>query len=1813
MKKFMGKRVLSILLAMIMCLNMGTMRVQAETGAPGEQTKNVARTSALDFSDGTVNAEAITAYIQSFADVDGVYADTVELVITLPATMNEIGWENLRKGIKEATGAPRIRLTLEGVTELPDSKDAKTGALTGLTQIISLSLPKVTKVGNYAFSNCSNLKEISFGTPLEYVGRDAFGYIITSSVTLSLSCGQSVMVEEYDENQLHFGWKKSTTLQVAEGTRVFCGNFFGNLVYSHVAGETQHYKVMEKDVFQHVYIYETCGLVTEVAGHTLDSTGSCVFCGATPSDLYVGGVAVTEDNANDVMGDGTVSYNASTHTLTLNNAAIYGVEAVRGAGIYATGNDTLVLELMGTNTITGSFSDDWHVDAGVYTDGKLQIQGEGKLTTTVNRLMSEGNTYFPEISAGIFAREGMSMTSGVLHAIGGDALESSVGIDSYYYNGYDVSSIKTRPISILGGTVTLESGDIYEGMAAEKDTKVAMGNLDLSGYPYMKWKDTEAGEARTVPFTIDGWNTGYLHIEPGDYRIDPQPVLENGYTVNAQGWNETTAQWIVIDDCVSYQWYQNVEKTVVPAPTGDNQVEGILFQNIGTYSDGYWESLNLENEISALFVLVPAVAGNRITVTMKENTEVYLMTSFAGGGESFRNPGTAYTVKQEELFGKSELEGTEPVEGEPTYAMVVLLSESSFGAKIVMNTSELVNSTAQESNRFSGVEEGNYFGRVTVMEPADSQVAEGDGIVAIMDTQAFDYVPIYKVTFDAGVGQCDTASKETEVGTRKFDASYELPVAVSDDYTFLGWVTEEGEAVTKETLFYRDTTVYAQWAVKVENLPVAKTGLTYTGAAQELITAGTAGASGTMMYSRSENGPYTDMIPVGIGAGDYTVWYYAAADSIDYEDSEVSSLSVEIAKAVPAYTVPEELQAVYGQTLSEVTLPAAENGAWTWADETSKVGDVGIQTHSAVFTPEDTDNYEIVEIDMVVAVDKAIVDTVIADIDAPVYGQTPDTIEDGEGYSAKIQWIPGAETYDFNTVYTAVLTLTPDENHIFTQAESIRVKDGTELDVTNDYTIEVDEDGILTLTRVFDATRKEKLIDIALPEDQKLAVYSEDVAEAIAQLPTTVTYTTETGKPVKVAIIWTCDDYDPEVQKVNAFHWIVVSEDLLEEFDQNGMTLSGSIQVTNADPLPVTHVGNDREITYTGDNFDVRQLFTLDPHAGVASYEVADQALDSGEGTLDGYVLTITKAGQITIKVKTEAQGAYASGQGEAILTVNKGTSVASVIIENWIYLGEPAVPEVASTTNGTVGVTYAYESIDGKGYSGAAAPTEAGAYKVTASFPANSLYPACEAEAEFTIYPKSIEGAVVTLKTDKLVYTGSELEQVVKSVKLGEVNVDTYLVSGNKNTKVGVYQLTVTGTGNFCDSASAIYVIHPDISALEGLTKETVTSADQEALEELKQMLEEAEDTLADDVLRSEWEDLLEDTEELLDQIQETQDKLQEIQEAIGDQTKDTATSEDEEKLNQALEDLEELLAGENLTEQERESLEDAEEDAKEQLEQIEEAKKATETEDIENAKDIDENNVTPEDQEVLEEALEDLKDAQENYGDNYTEEEKKELQDEIDRVEEALQELEDVEDFAERMEQLPDSVETDDMETAVKVEEAKEIYDRLTDNGKSMLDEELVKKLEELLKDLSDYQWLEGNGGTWTKESNVALRFKANGAPRKVKSIEVDGGVIDPKDYTMESGSTIVLLKVSYLERLEVGAHTFKIQYVDGEVKCLFTIKAAPQKPAAPGGPTDTHVPTPPMTGDEASVGLWISAMIISLAGMAVVSVMQRRKRIR
>ena len=77
--------------------------------------------------------------------------------------------------------------------------------------------------------------------------------------------------------------------------------------------------------------------------------------------------------------------------------------------------------------------------------------------------------------------------------------------------------------------------------------------------------------------------------------------------------------------------------------------------------------------------------------------------------------------------------------------------------------------------------------------------------------------------------------------------------------------------------------------------PTAQENLTYTGQEQALITAGSVTSGGTMQYSLTENGTYSQNIPTGTNAGTYTVWYRVIGDE-NHNDTVPASVAVRIGK-----------------------------------------------------------------------------------------------------------------------------------------------------------------------------------------------------------------------------------------------------------------------------------------------------------------------------------------------------------------------------------------------------------------------------------------------------------------------------------------------------------------------------------------------------------------------------------------------------------------------------------------------------------------------------------------------------------------------------------------------------------------------------------------------------------------------------------------------------------------------------------------------------------------------------------------------------
>lgn len=103
-------------------------------------------------------------------------------------------------------------------------------------------------------------------------------------------------------------------------------------------------------------------------------------------DLSVCSTQVTSDNASDVLGDGTVSYDPATHTLTLNHATLNpGANTTAiSVGEFAQG---FTIQLEGTNTIASTA-------LAVDSASSLIIQGtqEGSLTAQGGMRLVQGAT-----------------------------------------------------------------------------------------------------------------------------------------------------------------------------------------------------------------------------------------------------------------------------------------------------------------------------------------------------------------------------------------------------------------------------------------------------------------------------------------------------------------------------------------------------------------------------------------------------------------------------------------------------------------------------------------------------------------------------------------------------------------------------------------------------------------------------------------------------------------------------------------------------------------------------------------------------------------------------------------------------------------------------------------------------------------------------------------------------------------------------------------------------------------------------------------------------------------------------------------------------------------------------------------------------------------------------------------------------------------------------------------------------------------------------------------------------------------------------
>ena len=128
--------------------------------------------------------------------------------------------------------------------------------------------------------------------------------------------------------------------------------------------------------------------------------------------------------------------------------------------------------------------------------------------------------------------------------------------------------------------------------------------------------------------------------------------------------------------------------------------------------------------------------------------------------------------------------------------------------------------------------------------------------------------------------------------------------------------------------------------------------------------------------------------------------------------------------------------------------------------------------------------------------------------------------------------------------------------------------------------------------------------------------------------------------------------------------------------------------------------------------------------------------------------------------------------------------------------------------------------------------------------------------------------------------------------------------------------------------------------------------------------------------------------------------------------------------------------------------------------------------------------------------------------------------------------------------------------------------------------------------------YDILDGAGSSWTQNTDGSLAIRGSGEISKFREVKVDGVTVDPVNYTVTEGSTIITFKPEYLKSLSTGNHSFELVWTDGTAATNFTVAENADQSAKS-----------PKTGEDFSMALCTTLLMVSCAGLA--GMFAKRKR--
>lgn len=585
-------------------------------------------------------------------------------------------------------------------------------------------------------------------------------------------------------------------------------------------------------------------------------------------------------------------------------------------------------------------------------------------------------------------------------------------------------------------------------------------------------------------------------------------------------------------------------------------------------------------------------------------------------------------------------------------------------------------------------------------------------------------------------------------------------------------------------------TIKVNKATPAFTAPTAQENLTYTGQEQALITAGMTDY-GTMQYSLTEDGTYSQDIPTGTDAGEYTVWYRVFGDA-NHNDTEPASVTVRIGQKPLRITGVTAASKPYDDTTNadissvifdNVTLNRGTDYTVTASFVDASVGNDKNITVTVTLTEQAAKNYFLEQSSFLTTASitaKEVKVTITPN--GGTYGSVTAAaavlsgVVDGETVPVTLTYT--GNDYNSTTVpvnagsYTVTASIT---NNNYTLTENTTA----EFVIT---TKAVTVSGITAKDKVYDGTT-DAVLDCSnaqfggILENDKLTVTAKGVFEKTEAGKRNVAISDLTLGGNSVANYVLAESGNQT--KTTA---TITKKQITVTITSNGGTYGETIAPATVKANDV--VGEDTPtitLTYTGTANDGTEYTGTTPPAKAGTYAVTATTTDNNY-TLD-------------------ANTAIA----EFTVTKRRATVTPD---DNQFKVYEEKDPELTYKVSGV---------LDGETLKGItltrAEGENAGEYAITATADAgaNPNYDVTLAKGKFTINPKPIDSATVKLGKG-LIANGAEQTQTVEKVLLygKEIPAESYAVAGNTATAPGSYTLTITAKGNYTGTVKQTYAIAP-------------------------------------------------------------------------------------------------------------------------------------------------------------------------------------------------------------------------------------------------------------------------------------------------------------------------------------------------------------------------------------------------------------------